>query len=105
MKTVLKKIRAVEGEDGIFLYTVKNEGSKLRLEVGPDQIWILDINTAKKMRGKGYATAALRFMFEFAKKKRLIIIPGAYTEDGEIFLRHVIRRLAKIHQVEVLEDQ
>src|ERR1041385_2158013 len=73
------------------------KGAFLDFEEGPDQLWILYMETERQFQKQGRATLLLKTLYRYARGAGKTIIHGAFTPEGESYLKPVIGRLEKGH--------
>ena len=71
------------------------QGSFMDYEEGPNGIWILYVETEQKFQNQGRAKYLLEALKRYADKHEKSVIHGTFTEEGEKYLKPVVRRLWK----------
>lgn len=66
--------------------------------------FILDmVGTSSQERNRGHATRLLDVFFRMVSQIKGVVKVDVYTAAGEIYLRHIIERLAQKHKVRLVK--
>ena len=68
-------------------------GAYVDYEEGDHGIWIMFVHTDPSMRNQGLAKKLLHYVHSYALVNNKKVMPGAYTEDGEKYLKRTVQKL------------
>lgn len=69
------------------------QGSWIDYEESNTGLWILYVNTEKEFRKQGRATYLMKALKKYADKHGKAVIHGNFTEDGEMYLKPLVKKL------------
>ena len=100
-KVDIKRIGLID--DGVIGFEMTLGPSWINFGLSNNLFSISMIGTTDKERHKGYATHILDTFVRMVKRKGGVIKVDAYTSSGEIYIHHVIEKLAKNYGVRIIQ--
>jgi GNAT superfamily N-acetyltransferase len=93
-------------DDGVYQFKMESHQSWITFgkSSNSNTYTIFMIGTSPEFKNQGYATKLLNVFFQMVKKVNGNIMVESYTSAGEIWIRHVIEKLAKKHNVRILQQ-